>query len=312
MHLQNDMTNKEQQKGMMHQAQEYTNTSNISNTSSTRSTAMQIMVLNNAAVMRMRQHQMDEATILLRAAIARLPQLYAHEILTGSLLGQPSTSTTTGGTGMSQRTSTTQRTAEADSRIGTQEQQQAEENEAQETEDSEDQIGFVTGTGILNQGYRHTDSYLLPANDNVLVFYDRAFTFQQDNNNDAQHDLDFELVANKSSLSGMVFYNLALVHHIQGDITEAMNLYSIAHALLEQVKYMVNIEVHILILMGLVNNIGHIHASLCNHAGLQGCIDWLRQALRSEKSAVMDIADLEYFMHLQIVTLDYNRFANAA
>lgn len=131
---------------------------------------MHIMVLNSAAVMRMRQHQMAEATVLLRTAIASLPQLYAYEILTGTLVSQPSTSTSTS---QSPATATTQPMAPtADNSIGTQEEHQQEE----------DQIGFVTGMGILNQDYRRTDSYLLPADDNVLVLYDRAFTFQQNNN----------------------------------------------------------------------------------------------------------------------------------
>jgi hypothetical protein len=237
--------------------------------------AVDVVELNNAAILKMRQNKMEEAMLYFQVAIDSLPIAYesiCEEI--GHDTSRPVTEATSRG-----------------------------------------KVGVVCSIEAMQDLEEATYSGEVSAvpSHNILQFFSRAFTFL---NADC---MDFSLAENKSSLTSILLFNLGLAHHIKaiqkgnlGGIMGALRFYRLSHSALEHVKDNVNIEVHIVILLGLVNNMGHIHATLCNHEQISRCISWLQQAIQSRQSKALSHADFDFFAQLRLIPLEHGKFAPSA
>jgi len=177
------------------------------------------------------------------------------------------------------------------------------------------QIGTLFTVDISNQ----ESNYPFPVsssntNDSIIPLYHRAFTFVN------SLSVDLDMPENKITLLGMILYNLGLAHHILGLsigghevlIKEAKFSYKLARAVLDEVKNDVCIQSNMVISMGLLNNVGNIHAMQFHREEAAFCVASLRQGVVSIDSATIDALDYEFFMYSFFVPDDPCRLAPAA
>lgn len=280
--------------------------------------AKDILELNNAAVLQMRQDNHDRTITFLQDALVVLESMFESKKSTRS---SELRSSTYQSAKKRPRRSRTMMTSKDDH---DEEQLSSSNNNNNEDDKQHSEIGIICSVRVEtssanNDGDGENDgsvAFITPTQeqDSVLTFYDRAFTFLNHEN------MDFDSPENKSSMTAMVLYNMALAHHRQGiklgrskDLAVAMQFYRMAHSVLDQVKNVVGIEVHLLLLMALLNNMGHIHASTYNIEQTQRCIAWLKRALCSRHAAVLEADDFTFFLaFVKIVPSDAFKFAPAA
>lgn len=256
-----------------------------------------IVELNNAAILRMRQRDHAAAAALLHEALENFKDIY-------------------------ERNSPDEEECESSSfyqnprkrpRTSLEEQKEYKEIKAASDHkaDQASKIGILCSVRIQESDISEQSS--IPS-DNILTFYDRTFIFLN------HRDVDFQSAVNKSSLSAMLLYNLAVSHHSQGirqgnthELAMALRFYRLSHCVLEKVKDVVNLEIHLLILMALLNNMGHIHASYYNVDQTSRCIEWLQRAITSKHSGILEDVDYEFFyIHLKVIPVEHLKFAPAA
>jgi hypothetical protein len=235
---------------------------------------MDVVDLNEAALKKMRQQKLGEASLILETALGALQEIYS------------------GDWAPKKRSRETR------------------EDPSFKLEE-DDCVGVVQSVGEMLIGEDVTSS--IPR-DNVLFFYDRAFKLSN------PRWLDFDLVENQSSLCSILLYNLALVHHIKAiktgntySVKEALHCYRNSHIVLERAKDDVPLQRHILLLMGLLNNMGHVHATLFELYTTDQCIRWLSCAIVSNQILVLEDVDFEFFYsNLNLIPKPHNKFAPAA
>ncbi|CAB9525950.1 expressed unknown protein [Seminavis robusta] len=129
-------------------------------------TPMNVVELNSLAVLQMRQQQFGQALSTLQTAVVVLEEIYRTNMI-----------------GCHQPNKKRRRLS-------------SDESVSSDTED--DAVGVVQSVQVLDEkAQAKLVSNSAVPNDDVLLFYDRAFTFQNFQN------IDFELSENKSSLSAL-------------------------------------------------------------------------------------------------------------
>lgn len=261
-------------------------------------TAQELVELNNAATLKIRQRDHAAAKTLLHEALERLHDIYE---CTSSQIKQD-------------LPPVCYQAPKKRSRIShsTERKVCTEKKCLDKPKTIPSNIGVLYSVRMMEQEGVYYDSAV--PSDSILTFYDRAFIFVN------YSDIDFQLPENKSNLSAMILYNLALSHHSQGirqgstiELGKALQFYRLAHCVLEKVKDVVGLEVHLLILMGLLNNMGHIHANCYNLEQTSRCIEWLQRAISSRHSGVLGDADYRFFYtHLKVIPVGHIEFAPAA
>lgn len=207
-------------------------------------------------------------------------------------------------------------------------------------------IGIVCSVGLEDNDNEEEDLMTSASPtimyDNVLTLYQRAFTFLNPEN------IDLTLPINKSSMTAMILFNIGLTHHRRGiqnqnqqkkqkskpaatataagkkqpstssqqqqqDIMYAMKFYRLAHSVLDEVKGIVGIQHHLLLLMALLNQMGYIHATTYDIQQCIKCIEWLKRALASRHASILEPDDFTFFLEfVKIIPVDAFKFAPAA
>ena len=266
-------------------------------------TANDIVELNNAAILKMRQRDHATANLLLHEALENL-----KDILESSSSSSSSSSVSDSDSSCSQAPRKRPRTSLDQQNSCWMEQDKT----ATVPVLLNKKVGILFSVRTMDQEGMYDESSV--PTDNILTFYDRALVFLN------YEDIDFTTAENRSSLSAMLLYNLAVSHHSCGirqgctnELDKALRFYRLAHCVLEKVKDVVGLEVHMLILMGLLNNMGHIHANCFNMEQISRCIEWLQRAITSRHSGVLEDVDYEFFYtHLKVIPVDHLKFAPAA
>ena len=95
--------------------------------------------------------------------------------------------------------------------------------------------------------------------------------------------LDSNVVKNYERLQSMLLYNLALTLHFQAmrsgrseELRGALDLYEMAFSVVENSWQRLDVDDLMLLLMAILNNLGHIHSNLYNMERTQTCVDWLK------------------------------------
>ena len=95
--------------------------------------------------------------------------------------------------------------------------------------------------------------------------------------------LDADVSQHYERLQAMILYNLGLTLHYQSmrtgrsdELQGALDLYEMAFAVVENSWQFIDLQDLMLLLMGLLNNLGHIHSNLFNQPQTKSCIDWLQ------------------------------------
>ena len=96
-------------------------------------------------------------------------------------------------------------------------------------------------------------------------------------------ELDSNVAKNYERLQSMLLYNLGLTLHFQAmrsgrseELRGALDLYEMAFSVVENAWQLFNIDDLMLLLMAILNNLGHIHSNLYNMERTQTCVDWLK------------------------------------
>lgn len=135
---------------------------------------------------------------------------------------------------------------------------------------------------------------------NTEGIFNRAFVLHQEEEDDCASPQDLE-----HTVPAVLLYNMGLCHHLQGMSTslnqsarlrKAMQLYAMAHNMLEQASDALN-DMDILVLLALSNNMGVLQgAQFCNRMGAQTCCQTMERILASQDCLeVLDDDDLEFF-----------------
>lgn len=95
--------------------------------------------------------------------------------------------------------------------------------------------------------------------------------------------LDSNIGNNYERLQAMLLYNLGLTLHFQAmrsgrsdELQGALDLYEMAFSIVENSWQRLDVDDLMLLLMGILNNLGHIHSNLYNMERTQTCVDWLK------------------------------------
>lgn len=97
------------------------------------------------------------------------------------------------------------------------------------------------------------------------------------------YELESDVTKNFERIQAMLLYNLGLTVHLQAmrsgrseELKGALQLYEMAFSVVENSWQLMCLDDLMLLMMALLNNLGHIHATLYNMPQTQCCVDWLK------------------------------------
>jgi len=126
----------------------------------------------------------------------------------------------------------------------------------------------------------------------VIKIFNQALTIEENFNN--KDDMAPWCKTKLKRVKSLLFYNLALSHHILGiktgnskKLQYALEAYQISYSFLEQVKDKLPMEHMILQLLALLNNMGNIYATQFDTMSACFCANWMHDAILSPEAKVL-------------------------
>jgi tetratricopeptide (TPR) repeat protein len=132
-----------------------------------------------------------------------------------------------------------------------------------------------------------------------IAMYSRAFILSSDDVEWSQlSQLDY-----KDWATSIIFYNVALVLHIQSSPRKALRFYQLAAALLEQITPCDEFNM-LLLKSAIANNIGHCYMCISNLHGAQQAINALRELFGNVSDRLADDDYSLFYLNTALYVLD--------
>ena len=181
---------------------------------------------------------------------------------------------------------------------------------------SQSDCSAMTSIPLSRDGMADTSS-------GTFSVFNQAMTIcniDQDKMEEDGHD-GYKISHNYHRLLSMLLYNLGLSLHLQAvstgkaaELKGAMDLYEMSFSVIETEWQHFVVEDLMLLLMGLFNNLGHIHSNFYNLAQRETCVAWLK-ALAGHPTFHKLMQRKEYapfFMNLLVVVKQEQLISPAA